>query len=131
NGTWHNRVIQRHPDTANPVAGVQLPDWHEFMRLAASCYELTGLGYLGVDLVLDKDRGPMMLELNARPGLSIQIANDAGLARRCARVERSEEHTSELQSRENLVCRLLLEKKKKHYFTLAQDERGVVDETRE
>src|SRR5436309_11708502 len=27
--------------------------------------------------------------------------------------ERSEEHTSELQSRENLVCRLLLEKKKK------------------
>src|SRR5690606_7441523 len=29
------------------------------------------------------------------------------------RVERSEEHTSELQSRENLVCRLLLEKKKK------------------
>src|SRR5690606_40284452 len=28
-------------------------------------------------------------------------------------VERSEEHTSELQSRENLVCRLLLEKKKK------------------
>src|SRR5690606_41787229 len=29
-----------------------------------------------------------------------------------ARVSRSEEHTSELQSRENLVCRLLLEKKK-------------------
>src|SRR5690606_39304951 len=28
-------------------------------------------------------------------------------------VARSEEHTSELQSRENLVCRLLLEKKKK------------------
>src|SRR5690606_40586865 len=28
---------------------------------------------------------------------------------------RSEEHTSELQSRENLVCRLLLEKKKTHY----------------
>src|SRR5690606_21916010 len=30
-------------------------------------------------------------------------------------VDRSEEHTSELQSRENLVCRLLLEKKKRHY----------------
>src|SRR5690606_40207950 len=30
-------------------------------------------------------------------------------------VDRSEEHTSELQSRENLVCRLLLEKKKKSY----------------
>src|SRR5436309_8037933 len=31
----------------------------------------------------------------------------------CIRTSRSEEHTSELQSRENLVCRLLLEKKKK------------------
>src|SRR5690606_15261858 len=30
---------------------------------------------------------------------------------------RSEEHTSELQSRENLVCRLLLEKKKKRYLS--------------
>src|SRR5690606_40046124 len=30
------------------------------------------------------------------------------------RVDRSEEHTSELQSRENVVCRLLLEKKNKH-----------------
>src|SRR5436309_12613424 len=32
---------------------------------------------------------------------------------------RSEEHTSELQSRENLVCRLLLEKKKKNKITKA------------
>src|SRR2546427_4707130 len=30
---------------------------------------------------------------------------------------RSEEHTSELQSQSNLVCRLLLEKKKKNYYT--------------
>ena len=87
-GTWHNQVIQRHPDTANRVAGVQLPDWNGFMEIAAGCYELTGLGYLGVDLVLDKDKGPLMLELNARPGLNIQIANDAGLAGRCAVVER-------------------------------------------
>src|SRR5215475_15171414 len=33
---------------------------------------------------------------------------------------RSEEHTSELQSRENLVCRLLLEKKKKSSHRLSQ-----------
>src|SRR2546430_11985372 len=32
------------------------------------------------------------------------------------RLERSEEHTSELQSQSNLVCRLLLEKKKTHYL---------------
>src|SRR3712207_7353591 len=33
-------------------------------------------------------------------------------------ITRSEEHTSELQSRQYLVCRLLLEKKKKHYYNL-------------
>ncbi len=86
-GTWHNRIISRHPDTTNPVAGVQLPDWQEFMMLASGCYELTGLGYIGVDLVLDKDQGAMMLEINARPGLNIQIANDDGLMRRCEVVE--------------------------------------------
>ena len=86
-GTWHNRTIGRHPDTMNPVDGVTLPQWNEFLRLSARCYELTGLGYLGVDLVLDRTHGPMMLELNARPGLNIQIANDAGLSHRCAVVE--------------------------------------------
>ena len=85
--TWRNRRISRHPDTLNPVAGVALPNWREFLNIAAGCYELTGLGYLGVDMVLDKTLGPMMLELNARPGLNIQIANDAGLAARCQRVE--------------------------------------------
>src|SRR3712207_7713769 len=34
------------------------------------------------------------------------------------RQERSEEHTSELQSRQYLVCRLLLEKKKKRYYNI-------------
>lgn len=87
-GTWHNMKIQRHPDTANPVAGVQLPNWQEFLQLSSTCYELTGLGYLGVDLVLDETLGPMILELNARPGLNIQIANDVGLMSRAREVER-------------------------------------------
>ncbi|MBD2857546.1 alpha-L-glutamate ligase-like protein [Spongiibacter sp. KMU-158] len=87
-GTWHNKKIQKHPDTVNPVRGVQLPYWDGFISLATRCYELTGLGYLGVDMVLDKDMGPLMLELNARPGLNIQIANDVGLAARCKVVEK-------------------------------------------
>src|SRR5256884_5410768 len=37
-------------------------------------------------------------------------------ARRSVRISRSEEHTSELQSRLHLVCRLLLEKKKNKYI---------------
>lgn len=86
-GTWLNNKITRHPDTGNAVDGVQLPDWDGFMRLAASCYELCGLGYIGVDMVLDQDQGPMILELNARPGLNIQIANNCGLTLRTQAVE--------------------------------------------
>jgi len=86
-GTWHNQKIERHPDTANAVAGLTVPDWEECLELAARCYDLTGLGYLGVDLVMDREFGPMMLELNARPGLNIQIAMDDGLLRRCRIVE--------------------------------------------
>lgn len=86
-GTWLNKIIAKHPDTANRVDGVQLPNWDGFMRLAASCFELCGLGYIGVDMVLDQEKGPLILELNARPGLNIQIANDCGLTHRAQAVE--------------------------------------------
>jgi len=86
-GTWLNNKITKHPDTGNAVDGVQLPNWDGFMKLAAGCYELCGLGYIGVDMVLDVDKGPLILELNARPGLNIQIANDCGLTHRAHAVE--------------------------------------------
>lgn len=86
-GTWLNRIISKHPDTANAVDGVQLPYWDGFMKLAAECHELCGLGYIGVDMVLDQEKGPLILELNARPGLNIQIANDCGLTLRTQAVE--------------------------------------------
>ncbi|GAB3467830.1 alpha-L-glutamate ligase-like protein [Azotobacter salinestris] len=95
-GTWLNNKIAKHPDTTNPVDGVQLPDWDGFMRLAAGCYELCGLGYIGVDMVLDETKGPLILELNARPGLNIQIANDCGLALRTHKIEA---HLAELKER--------------------------------
>lgn len=86
-GTWLNNIISKHPDTTNAVDGVQLPNWDGFIKLAAGCYELCGLGYIGVDMVLDQDHGPLILELNARPGLNIQIANDCGLTHRTRAVE--------------------------------------------
>ncbi|HEX8592176.1 MAG TPA: alpha-L-glutamate ligase-like protein [Pseudomonas sp.] len=86
-GTWLNSIITKHPDTTNSVDGVQLPNWDGFMKLAAECYELCGLGYIGVDMVLDQEKGPLILELNARPGLNIQIANDCGLTHRTQAVE--------------------------------------------
>jgi alpha-L-glutamate ligase-like protein len=81
-GVFHNDAIDFHPDTLAPINDITVPYWDKILEIAASCYELTGLGYLGVDIVLDKDHGPLMLELNARPGLNIQIANrEGGLTR--------------------------------------------------
>ena len=87
NAVWRNEVIEEHPDTGNPVSGIQIPHWEKLLHLAAGCYELTGLGYIGVDLVLDATRGPLILELNARPGLNIQLANHRGLLPRLKTVE--------------------------------------------
>lgn len=72
-------AVDVHPDTKQLLADLAVPQWGAMLALACACYDMTGLGYLGVDLVLDKSRGPLLLELNARPGLSIQVANNAGL----------------------------------------------------
>lgn len=87
NAVWRNRKIARHPDTNAPVSGVQIPGWENLLRLASRCHGMTGLGYQGVDLVLDRDLGPLLLEVNARPGLGIQIANNSGLLLRLRAVE--------------------------------------------
>lgn len=78
-GVCQSRPVDHHPDTLMPLAGVQIPDWPSLLALAARCYELAPLGYLGVDIVLDRELGPLVLELNARPGLAIQLANRRGL----------------------------------------------------
>lgn len=83
-----NRLVEIHPDTGNRVIGAQVPAWDEILRIAATSAEMTGLGYLGVDVVLDATRGPLLLELNARPGLAIQIANFQGLLGPLAMIER-------------------------------------------
>jgi alpha-L-glutamate ligase-like protein len=86
-GIWRNVPVTHHPDSQNRIAGLAIPQWDELLALAARCYELTGLGYLGVDVVLDAHSGPLMLELNARPGLGIQLANRAGLRARVGAVD--------------------------------------------
>lgn len=88
NAVHLNRVVYSHPDTLQPVQGIPVPEWDEILYMSAVSAEMTGLGYIGVDVVLDRDRGPMLLELNARPGLSIQIANGAGLIPLLDRIRR-------------------------------------------
>lgn len=86
-GVWHETPVDQHPDTGAGIESLQIPQWDDILALTARCYDLVGLGYLGVDIVLDRDRGPLMLEMNARPGLSIQLANGEGLLRRLRRIE--------------------------------------------
>lgn len=79
--------VSIHPDTHQPLDQLVVPQWMAMLELACACYDMTGLGYLGVDLVLDKQLGPLLLELNARPGLSIQVANNSGLLPRLRNIE--------------------------------------------
>jgi alpha-L-glutamate ligase-like protein len=84
-----SQVVTHHPDTGNPVSGIRVPYWDRMLLMAAMTLEMTGLGYIGVDLIIDRERGPLLLELNARPGLAIQMANRSGLLKRLERVEKA------------------------------------------
>ncbi|MGH7964940.1 MAG: alpha-L-glutamate ligase-like protein, partial [Candidatus Binatia bacterium] len=82
------RWLTIHPDTAVPLCGVSLPYWQEVLTVAARCADAVPLGYVGIDIALDAEVGPCVLELNARPGLSIQLANRRGLRPLVEAVER-------------------------------------------
>jgi alpha-L-glutamate ligase-like protein len=79
--------VDKHPDTNFPLSNIAVPHWETLLHTASSAYEMCELGYLGTDMVLDKQRGPLLLELNARPGLAIQIANGKGILPRLKHVE--------------------------------------------
>ncbi len=68
-----------HPDSGEPLVGLQLPLWRETLETALKAASAVPLGFLGVDVVVDAQRGPLVLEINARPGLEIQNVNELGL----------------------------------------------------
>jgi alpha-L-glutamate ligase-like protein len=82
-----SKIVEYVPGTRLLLSGIKIPYWDEILTLAIKAQEASGLGYLGADIAIDRDNGPVFLELNARPGLSIQVANMAGLKRRLERVE--------------------------------------------
>ncbi|NHI01443.1 MULTISPECIES: alpha-L-glutamate ligase-like protein [Oceanimonas] len=83
-----NQPVRHHPDTGRDLFELKVPYWEQLLNLSSSCFEMSGLGYIGTDMVLDKQKGPMLLELNARPGLAIQTANAAGLVPRLRKIEK-------------------------------------------
>lgn len=83
----YNKIIDRHPDNGEILSGIKIPYWDKVLELSVKSQIYTNIGFLGADIVIDRDHGPMVMELNARPGLGIQIANQDGLKARLVRVE--------------------------------------------
>jgi alpha-L-glutamate ligase-like protein len=75
----HGRAVEIHPESGAPLVDLQVPRWGEVLQVARRAAGSVPLGYLGIDVVLDVERGPLVLEINARPGLEIQNINAAGL----------------------------------------------------
>jgi alpha-L-glutamate ligase-like protein len=95
--TYHavlrNRKAEFHPDTKESVIGFRVPYWPAILEMSRKVSRAAEMGYIGVDVVLDRTRGPLLLEANARPGLAIQISNARGLAPELERVDRQLAHS--------------------------------------
>jgi len=90
----NSSIVTVHPDTGQNVVGFSIPEWSDLLTIATRCYDAVPLGYLGVDLVIDRDHGPLVLEMNARPGLAIQIANNEGIGHRLAAIDNQDQAES-------------------------------------
>jgi len=86
-GVLEGRRVGEHPDTERALSGWPIPRFDECMENAVRSADAIGLGYVGVDIVVDQRHGPQVLEVNARPGLSIQLANRRGLRGRLDAVD--------------------------------------------
>lgn len=71
--------IEYVPDSNLPLSGIKIPFWNRMLRYAIEASQITGLGFAAIDFLIDRDLGPLIVEMNARPGLSIQLANGDGL----------------------------------------------------
>jgi len=79
--------ITHFPGTKKKVNGIRIPNWNAVLETAVKAANAAGFHYMGADLFIHPDKGPMIVELNGYPGLSIQLCNRAGLKRRLERVE--------------------------------------------
>lgn len=82
NGIHEGRVVSTHPDTGETLAGREVPHWLRVLEAARGAQRAVPLGYTGIDVCLDARRGPVVIEVNARPGIEIQNALQQGLVPR-------------------------------------------------
>lgn len=86
-GIVGNKQVERIPGAKTKIQGIKIPDWNALLNIAVKAQKVSKLGFVGIDIVIDETNGPLVLEINARPGLSIQVANQASLRTRLERVE--------------------------------------------
>jgi alpha-L-glutamate ligase-like protein/uncharacterized protein (TIGR02421 family) len=82
----YHHMITELPHGGSP-SGHQIPFWEEILLICSRIQQITNIGYLAADITLDAQMGPAVLEVNARAGLSVQIANLAPLRARLERVQ--------------------------------------------
>ncbi len=82
------RSMKTHPDTGERIDSFRVPGWRSILEIAVKAQYASMLMYAGVDIVIDKDKGPLVLEVNKRPGLAIQNTNLSGLMKRVALIEK-------------------------------------------
>jgi len=84
---WNQNYIDSKPGSSKKLHGVKIPQWNSVLTTAVNAQIASGLTYVGADVVLHPEKGPMIIEINAQPGLQIQLANKAGLRRRLDKIE--------------------------------------------
>lgn len=98
-GIQATKEISNHPDTGANIQGLAIPHWDQILEIACRSCELFKLNYLGIDIVIDKNRGPLVLEVNVRPGLAVQLANQTGLQKRLTLIKRRHKDLSTPEER--------------------------------
>lgn len=85
-GVIGNNQVLYIPGSKTKVRGIKIPDWERILEISVQAQQCSKLGFAGVDIVIDQSHGPLVLEINARPGLGIQIANQSSLRTRLERI---------------------------------------------
>lgn len=86
NALSHGKFIDYYPGTRYLLRGIKIPYFKKILSLAVEAQIAIGVSFTGVDIAVDKEKGPVVLELNTRPGLQIQLTNLAGLKERLERI---------------------------------------------
>jgi hypothetical protein len=84
--TANGQPLRFVPGTKRKLNGLLIPFWKQLLLTAVRAAQIAGLTYSGIDLFIHKIKGPLVVELNARPGLMIQLANQKGLKKRLERI---------------------------------------------